>query len=95
LLKFEIKVDAELTTALCSDISTYLYTWQALLLRREATECVEGDENALSLEEYIQAEGFSDLLIKNCFVILDDKLDYLRNEGDFLLTSDELLKPDY
>jgi hypothetical protein len=43
LLKFEIKAEAELTTALCSKISTYLYTWQALLLRREATESVEGE----------------------------------------------------
>lgn len=43
LLKFEIKAESELTTALCSQISTYLYTWQALLLRREATERVEGE----------------------------------------------------
>lgn len=50
LLQFEIKAESELTTGLCSQISTYLYTWQALLLRREATERVEGEEVAISLE---------------------------------------------
>jgi hypothetical protein len=50
---------------------------------------------ALSLEDYIQSSGLSDLLIKNCFAILEDKLDYQRNENDFPLTSDELLRADY
>jgi hypothetical protein len=44
LLKFEIKLSDELTASMCSSISTYLYTWQALLLRRAATERVSSNE---------------------------------------------------
>lgn len=37
LLKLEMKGDEELTSKFCSKMSTYLYTWQALILRRVAT----------------------------------------------------------
>jgi len=44
LLTFELKPNVEITANLFSSISTYLYTWQALLLRREATERTSTNE---------------------------------------------------
>jgi hypothetical protein len=59
-----------------------------LLLRREATERKpEGeDELGINLEDVIQGAGLSELFIKNCFFILDDRLDYLKYENTYPIT---------
>ena len=49
LLTFELKPNDELTANIFSSVSTYLYTWQALLLRREATERSSSNEDEINL----------------------------------------------
>ena len=97
LLGYRLEPAADLNALVCGDLSTYLFTWQALLLRKDATERppLSEDDLDIKLEEYISSEGYSDLLIKNCFVLLDDKLEYLKNEADYPITPENLLEADY
>ena len=38
LLKYRLDPADDLNALVCSDLSTYLFTWQALILRKDATE---------------------------------------------------------
>lgn len=47
------------------------------------------------MEDYIQSNGLSESFLNNVFGLIADKIDYLKFENEFSLTSEELLMDDF